>query len=105
MSDPLQVFTSAHVRELAESIAEHLVSRRLAGCVQIVGPVESVYRWDGKMDTSQEWLCIIKTCQARYAQVEAAIRELHPYEVPEIIAVPITAGSAAYLAWLAEATS
>lgn len=105
MSDALQVFTTAHVRELAEQIAEQLVSRRLAACVQVVGPVLSVYRWEGKMDSSQEWLCIIKTRQARYAEVEATIRELHPYEVPEIIATPITAGAAAYLEWLAGATN
>lgn len=100
MSDALQVFTTAHVRELAERIAEELVRRRLAACVQIVGPVHSVYRWEGKLDSSQEWLCLIKTRQARYAEVEAAIRELHTYEVPEIIATPITAGSASYLDWL-----
>jgi periplasmic divalent cation tolerance protein len=76
----------------------------LAACVQITGPATSVYRWQGKVESSQEWLCIIKTQASGYPAVEAAIRELHTYQVPEIVAVPIVAGSAEYLAWLRQET-
>jgi periplasmic divalent cation tolerance protein len=105
MVDALQVFTTVDDRDVAERIANALISRRLAACVQIMGPVTSVYRWQGKVETSPEWLCIIKTQQSRYPTVEAAIRELHTYQVPEIVAVPIVAGAAGYLAWLRQETS
>ncbi len=100
MSDALQVHTTVDDRELAEHIAGELVSRQLAACVQIVGPITSVYRWHGKVETSTEWLCLIKTTRARYAALEAAISRLHRYEVPEIVAVAIEDGSASYLDWL-----
>jgi periplasmic divalent cation tolerance protein len=103
--EALQVFTTVDDRDRAEGLARALVERQLVACVQIAGPVTSVYRWQGKVETSQEWLCILKTRQSLFAQVEAAIRELHTYEVPEIIAVPIVAGSAAYLAWIEQATA
>jgi len=97
-----QITTTAGSREEADRIATTLVDRRLAGCVQIVGPIRSVYRWQGEIEHSEEWLCQIKTTREQYAAVEAAIRELHSYDCPEIIATPIVAGSAAYLQWLAE---
>ena len=78
-----------------------LVTRRLAACVQVGGPVTSTYFWQGNLESSQEWLCVIKTAESRFAEVEAAIRELHSYELPEIVAVPIVAASQAYLDWLA----
>ena len=102
MADFLQVTTAAGSREEAERLAAALVERRLAGCVQIVGPVVSVYRWQGAVERAEEWLCHAKTTSERYAAVEATIRELHSYECPEVIATPIVAGSAAYLAWLSE---
>ena len=102
MYEHLQVTTAAGSREEADAISTALVERRLAACVQIVGPVQSVYRWQGQVERSEEWLCQIKTTSTHYAAVEAAIRELHSYECPEIIATPIVAGSAAYLRWLAE---
>ncbi len=105
MPDFLQVSTAAGSREDAEQIAAALVERRLAGCVQVVGPVRSVYRWQGRVEQADEWLCLAKTTSDRFAAVEAAIRELHSYECPEIVATPIVAGSAAYLAWLAEQTA
>ena len=90
----LQISTAAGSRAEAERIATELVDRRLAACVQIVGPVRSVYRWQGKVEHAEEWLCLAKTSAERYAAVEAAIRELHSYECPEIIATAIEAGSA-----------
>ena len=98
----IQITTAAGSRDEADRIATDLVDRRLAGCVQIVGPVRSIYRWQGKIEHGDEWLCHIKTSSEQYAAVEAAIRELHSYDCPEIIATPIVAGSEAYLQWLAE---
>ena len=101
----LQMTTTAGSREEADRIATTLVDRRLAACVQIGGPVRSVYRWEGQIEHSEEWLCQIKTAREQYDAVEAAIREVHSYDCPEIIATPIIAGSEAYLQWLAEQTS
>jgi periplasmic divalent cation tolerance protein len=85
----------------ARRIARALVEKRLAACVNAVtAPVESIYRWKGKLETAKEFLVLVKTTRARYAAVERIIRELHSYEVPEIIAIPIAAGSRDYLSWL-----
>jgi periplasmic divalent cation tolerance protein len=100
MTDFIQVLTAVASREEAERIAEELVERRLAGCVQVVGPIRSVYRWQGAVERAEEWLCLAKTARAQWPAVEAAIRELHSYDCPEIIATAIEAGSAGYLAWL-----
>jgi len=101
----IQVTTTAAERADAEKIARALVERRLAACVQVAGPVSSTYRWRGDIETAQEFLCIIKTRAELFEKVESAIRELHPYETPEIIATPITGGSADYLKWLADETA
>lgn len=100
MSDVLQIVTTTSSREEGERIARELVARRLAACVQVSGPISSTYRWQGEVETSQEWTCAVKTLRSHYPQVEAAIRELHSYEVPEILALPVAEVSAAYLAWL-----
>jgi periplasmic divalent cation tolerance protein len=102
MAEFLQVTTTAGSREEAERIALALVERRFAGCVQIIGPMTSIYRWQGQVEQAAEWLCLIKTTRSRYADVEQTILELHSYECPEIIAMPIEAGSPAYLEWLAK---
>jgi periplasmic divalent cation tolerance protein len=96
----IQVMTATEKREDAERIARLLVEMRLAGCVQIVGPVTSVYRWKGAIETAGEWLCLIKTGAECYGALEQAIRSLHPYETPEILAVAVAAGSRDYLEWL-----
>ncbi len=100
MSDYLQVVTTTGNREDAEAIARRLVERRLAACVQIVGPMTSIYRWQGAIETAQEWQLIAKSRRELLAAIERAIAELHPYDVPEVIAVPILAGSPGYLQWL-----
>ena len=100
MSEYIQVVTTVERREDAERIARELVQRRLAACVQVVGPIASTYRWRGKIETAQEWQCWAKSRRNLYDEIERSIRELHPYEVPEILAVPVLAGSADYLAWL-----
>jgi periplasmic divalent cation tolerance protein len=97
----IQVMTAMDKREDAERIARTLVERRLAGCVQILGPLTSVYRWQGKIETAGEWLCLIKSRGELYGALEAAIRSLHPYETPEILALPVLAGYRDYLDWLA----
>ena len=97
----VQTVTTTASRADARRIGRALVDRRLAACVQIVGPIESVYRWQGKVATAREWLCLVKTTRPRYPQVAAAIEALHPYDTPEIIALPIAAGSRRYLDWLA----
>lgn len=101
----LQVTTAAGSREEADLISRTLVGRRLAACVQVVGPVESRFWWKGDVTVAQEWLCVAKTTAARYAAVEGVIRELHSYELPEIVAVPVAAGSEAYLAWVQRETA
>jgi periplasmic divalent cation tolerance protein len=104
MSDAIVVHTTIGSKIEASELAETLVARGLAACVQIVGPISSVYRWQDAIERSEEWLCLIKTQRAAYPQLEAALRECHPYDVPEIVAVPIEAGSAEYLKWLIAAT-
>jgi periplasmic divalent cation tolerance protein len=101
--EAIQVTTTVADRADAERIAASLVAKQLAACVQLIGPIESTFRWKGQIEVAQEWLCAIKTRSDLYSSVEQAIRELHSYEQPEIIATPIVAGSAGYLAWLADA--
>jgi len=102
MGEYIQIFTTTEKREDAERIAQALVEKRLAGCVQIVGPMVSTYRWKGKVETAEEWLCLIKSRRGLYEELERAIMEMHPYETPEIIAIPIVAGSREYLEWLGD---
>ena len=100
MSDVLQVITTTSSKAEAETIARHLIERRLAACVQVSGPITSVYRWEGKVETSAEWQCAAKTVAELYPQVESAIRQLHSYDEPEIIATMVSAGSSTYLDWV-----
>lgn len=102
MSDCIQVMTTAGSEEEAGRIASLLVERRLAACVQVAGPIVSRYRWQGAIEEAREWQCLAKTTRAAFEVVEAAIREVHSYDEPEIIATPIVAGSAGYLAWVEE---
>jgi periplasmic divalent cation tolerance protein len=98
MPEYLQVVTTVGSENEAERIGSVLIDRRLAACVQIA----SHYRWQGKVEEDREWQCLAKTEAARYPEVEAAIRELHSYEEPEIVAMPIIAGSKGYLDWISE---
>jgi periplasmic divalent cation tolerance protein len=100
MPEAIQVFVTAGSREDAERIARSMVEARLAACAQIVGPMTSVYRWQGAIETAQEFLCLLKTRRDLYPELEEAIRKIHPYQVPEIVAMPVTAGNPAYLQWL-----
>jgi periplasmic divalent cation tolerance protein len=100
MDEFIQVMTTTDKREDAERIARTLVEERLAACVQILGPVTSIYRWKGAIETAGEWLCLAKSRAGCYGAIERTIRALHPYETPEILALPVVAGSGDYLAWL-----
>ena len=100
MEEYIQVFTTTEKKEDAEKIANMLLEKRLAGCIQIVGPIESTYWWEGNVETAEEWLLFIKTRKNLYEELEKATKEIHPYETPEIIAMPIVTGSKDYLEWL-----
>ncbi len=102
MSKHLQVVTTVDTEEKAQEIARALVERRLAACAQVLGPITSTYWWQGQVETAQEWLCILKTREELYEELEQTLRSIHPYEVPEILATPVAAGNPAYLAWLDE---
>lgn len=102
MDEYIQVLTTIGSEEEAGWLARLLLERRLAACVQVIGPITSRYRWQGEPQTEQEWQCLVKTTRAAYDAVEAAIREAHSYDEPEIIAIPIVAGSPGYLAWIDE---
>ena len=104
-TDYIQVLTTVGSEDEAERISSALIDRRLAACVQVVGPIASRYRWQGKVEVEREWQCLAKTEAARYPEVEAAIRELHSYDEPEIIATPIVAGSKGYLDWISASLS
>jgi periplasmic divalent cation tolerance protein len=105
MGEFMQVTTTVSTKAEAETIAKALLEKRVAACIQVLGPMESHYRWKGRIEHSTEWLCIVKTVRARVADVEKTIRENHSYEVPEIVATVIEEGSADYLAWLREETA
>lgn len=101
---PLLVLTNLPDRAAAESLADALITEQLAACVNILAPCRSVYRWQGAVQHDEEHPLLIKTTEERYAALEQAIRTRHPYELPEIVAVRIERGLAAYLEWLAAET-
>ena len=105
LNQPLLVLTNVPEEALAQSLARALVEEGLAACVNILAPVASVYRWQGQVEHATEIPLLIKTTQARYEDVERAICRAHPYDVPEIVALPIAAGLPAYLEWMREETS
>jgi periplasmic divalent cation tolerance protein len=104
MTDCIQVFTTMDKEEDARKLAGLLVEKQLAACAQILGPISSIYRWKGKIEEAKEWLCIIKSRRSLFEILEKTIRSAHPYEVPEIIALPIESGSMDYLNWLRDET-
>lgn len=103
MTDKRIVLTTAGSREEARKIARALVEGELAGCVNIVPQVESIYRWQGKVEEAEEWLLVIKTTAGAFERVRGAIQALHSYELPECVCVSIEEGSPEYLHWLTEA--
>ncbi len=98
--DKLLIYCTCPDQESADRIAGQLVEQRLAACVSVTAPVKSVYVWQDKLEKSEEYLLLIKSTQARYADLQQTIVSLHPYELPEIIAVPVQQGLPAYLHWI-----
>ncbi|MBW8059884.1 MAG: divalent-cation tolerance protein CutA [Solirubrobacterales bacterium] len=101
-SEYVQVLTTVGSEEEAERVCSALIDRRLAACVQVLGPITSRYRWKGEVEEGREWQCLAKTEAAKYAEVEEAIRRVHSYQEPEIVAIPILAGSKGYLDWISD---
>jgi periplasmic divalent cation tolerance protein len=104
-TEAIAVFMTAANREEAVRLAEMLVAKQLAACVQILPEMESVYRWQGKIERQPEVLLIAKTLSSKFAALESEVRALHSYETPEIVALPLTAVSPAYFAWLSTSVS
>lgn len=104
LSDAIIVFMTASNGEEAARLADMLVGAHLAACVQILPEMESVYRWQGKIERAPEILLLAKTTKSKFEELEREVRALHSYDTPEIIAVPVVAGSAPYLDWLRKVT-
>jgi periplasmic divalent cation tolerance protein len=100
MDKIIQIVTTGDNRDLMEGIGRSIVERRLASCAQISGPIRSIYWWKGKIEEAPEWVCTLKTTSALYTKVEDMIKELHPYELPEIIAINAEKASPAYADWV-----
>lgn len=102
--DSILIITSLPDRASAMALAQKLIDERLAACVNVLTDCVSVYRWEGKNETASEVLVLIKTLTQHYARLEEVIKSMHPYELPEIVAVPISNGLPAYLKWIADET-
>ncbi len=98
----LMVFCTCPGEEEARALAAALIARRVAACVNVLPPVQSIYRWHGKIESASECMLLIKTTEERFGALRDAITELHSYETPEIVAVPVSYGSDKYLAWIRE---
>ncbi len=100
MSKYIQIITTTESKEDADRIAKELVKKRLAACVQVIGPIQSTYWWKGEIESSQEWVCLMKSHEDLFQKIETAIKDIHPYEVPEILAIPILTGHQPYIQWM-----
>jgi periplasmic divalent cation tolerance protein len=101
----VQVTTTTDSRKEAAELAKSAVAGRLAACAQLVGPIASTYWWEGEIESAEEWMVLFKTTADRFEDLAAQIAERHSYDSPEIIATPVVAGSAEYLAWVREQTT
>ncbi len=99
------VLTTLPDRRSADRLASALVRQKLAACVSVLGPVRSVYRWKGRVERAREMLLVVKTARSRCPALERFVRRNHPYEVPEVLCLPVTRGSSAYLSWLGAAVA
>ncbi len=105
MTGEIVVLVTVPSRQVGDSIAASLVEERLAACVNLVGPITSIYRWEGTVNRDEEHLLIIKSTRRRYGALEERIRQRHPYDLPEVIALPVLAGLEPYLAWVRSETA
>ncbi|MBI2011934.1 divalent-cation tolerance protein CutA [Candidatus Daviesbacteria bacterium] len=94
------VITTTPTKKDAQNITQVILDKKLAACIQFLGPISSSYFWQGKIKITKEWLCLIKTKQSLYTRLESAIHAKHPYKIPEVLALPIIKGSDKYLSWL-----
>ncbi|MBI1890718.1 MAG: divalent-cation tolerance protein CutA [Burkholderiales bacterium] len=104
MEQVLLVITNLPDMQSAQALARKLVEQKLTACVNCLPPIRSIYQWQGTVEEADEVTLLMKTTQLRYAELEKAIQSAHPYQVPEIIAIPVTAGLPAYLQWIADET-
>lgn len=102
MTDKLIVLSACGSEEEADRIAHYLVENRLAACVNVIPQIKSIYRWQGKVESTWERLLVVKTADEKFSEVRDAIRRLHSYELPECIAISVKDGGAAYLQWIEE---
>lgn len=101
MTEIIQVMTAVDEKSVAAEISQQVVEERLASCVQRIGPIESTYWWNDEIEDAEEWLCLMKTHAGKYDELESFLQSIHPYDVPEILAVEMSAGNQAYLDWIA----
>ena len=104
MEEAVQITTTADNRAALERIGKSLVEGKLAACAQLLGPIKSIYRWKGKVEETEEWLCLIKSRKSLYKEIEAEILRLHPYELPEITMTAIDGGLKGYIQWIGDET-
>jgi periplasmic divalent cation tolerance protein len=104
MSQAIIVFVTCSSEEEALKIAHSLIEEHLAACVNLISPIRSIYRWEGKIWDEREWLLIIKTRKERFDELEKNVRSIHSYSVPEIVSLSVVKGSSSYLKWLEEMT-
>lgn len=105
MEGYLQVVTTIDGEEKARSLQRVLLEERAAACVQVLGPVHSAYWWQGEIEEAEEWLCVAKTRESEYQRLASLVKQNHPYETPEIIALPVCAGDQDYLEWISAETT
>jgi periplasmic divalent cation tolerance protein len=99
------VLTTCGKKRAAEKLANLAVRKKLSACGQVIGPIKSIYRWEGKVETKEEWMVFFKTGASKYKRLEKVLRENHPYDVPEIIALPVEKGSEDYFKWIMMSTA
>jgi periplasmic divalent cation tolerance protein len=105
MEEYIQVLFTIDGEDKAREMQRLLLERRAAACVQVIGPISSAYWWQGQIEEAQEWICLAKTRASEYGRVESLIKQYHPYETPEILAIPILSGNEDYLEWIKAETS
>jgi periplasmic divalent cation tolerance protein len=105
MEGYLQVVTTIDGEEKAHTLQRVLLEERAAACVQVLGPIHSAYWWQGEIEEAEEWLCVAKTRKSEYQRLESLVKQNHPYETPEIIALPVSTGNQDYLEWIKAETT
>jgi periplasmic divalent cation tolerance protein len=105
VTEYIQVLTTVDDEKKAGEIAKAILEKRVAACVQILGPISSSYWWKGKIEQAKEWICLAKARAEDYEQLQSVIKSVHPYEVPEILAIPVIFGNPPYLDWVREETN